>query len=1252
MSLHRPLIRFGLPGGTVSLFAALSPAVEASQFFNTPNAVVGDIVIASNINDRTFFQANNITVNGVISGGSPGYISVTATGTTFANPANTYIGNTVLGPGATLSVTKLANIGEASSLGREGSILLNTDSALIYTNATEDSVTNRPIWIQEIEGSTTPGNGAQHIISVTNANRRLTLNGGIFVNTGGYNDLTKEGAGTLVINQAEDDPRTVGIVERNNFWHLVINGGTVETSDLRAIGFAGQIINNGARLRLTGGVSLSNGGLILGAGGGVVDVAEGAVAQYLLGVQGSSLIKEGGGALYLASGTGIYEDGSYSGGTTIRGGMLVASMLADFGQRSSIGTGNVTIENDALLVYNGSADVSVNRTLTLGPGGGGLATTGADLTWSGTIIGGADTTFTVTGGRVILSTAQSTAARTVVQYATLRAIDGFNLPSGNLQLLDGVLESSGTFSRNIGFGAGEVSFVGTSGFSAVGGDLSVMLNGHGGAVDWPSADLLSELILNDSRATHTLTLHNSFDTEAGKTRTIRTEAGLARLVGGIGGEGTLVITGGGTVEFAGGGTGDGALRVENSRIRGQQDQLPTLQIVLQDSVLQSSGELTRPLGDAPGTLTLRGESGFSAVGGDLTVNLGGGATLSTGDGLEILRLNDAAATGTLNFHNDLQLDAGTTLTLRSDGGAVRVLGVIGGEGDLVVKNGQHFELVADNTHTGSTTFDGGTFAVGTLRNLGEASPIGAGLLKLRNGVDFAYTGDSVSVDRGLATLDLVNAVTVSQAATTLSLGGAITGNVPLLKRGTGTLELRGDIAMNGSIEVEQGILVFRGSPTGSMSFDRLKIGNVEWQTGTVRMESGNIVTGTITPQFLNPWDIPQSRDEYTNDSVLGYAMNTYASVLVTGADTIWDSWGNITVGYHGGAELTVAGGARVLVGTGDAPAVPSVTSTIYVGRYGVHDTTLNIGGADLLNPTTGGAVEARQIILTDGPGQPDFVIAFLNYITRGYSNAPSPSWMNIGAGGPPRSNLSRLNFNQTDTVVLDAAIGGFGLITQRGTGTTILNGDSETTNFLYRTFGYIDREFVYGPPTLHTLGFHGDVLVEAGTLLVNGRLTAVTTTVKNGGTLGGTGLITGIHLEEGGILSPGVGLGTLSSDTLTWDAGGRFVFDLGAEESDQLVLTGALTKNGEGDFLFTFVNAGWEIDRTYRLIDFADTTFSVDDFGFTNGGGFGGIFHLENGTLSFTLQAVPEPAAFGFLAGVGALAVTALRRRRGVAGSR
>ncbi len=150
--------------------------------------------------------------------------------------------------------------------------------------------------------------------------------------------------------------------------------------------------------------------------------------------------------------------------------------------------------------------------------------------------------------------------------------------------------------------------------------------------------------------------------------------------------------------------------------------------------------------------------------------------------------------------------------------------------------------------------------------------------------------------------------------------------------------------------------------------------------------------------------------------------------------------------------------------------------------------------------------------------------------------------------------------------------------------------------------------------------FTGDVAVEEGTLAVTGSL-AAGGSVSVGGVLSGTGTIDkAVVLNAGGTIAPGIGgAGTLPAASLTWNGGGTLAADLGAV-SDQLALTGALTKGSAGAYTVAFApSAPLAIGANYTLATFGSTDFAAADFSATGLGIAKGTFTVNAGSLVFTV---------------------------------
>ena len=260
------------------------------------------------------------------------------------------------------------------------------------------------------------------------------------------------------------------------------------------------------------------------------------------------------------------------------------------------------------------------------------------------------------GSRDIYLTGTNTyTGSTEVQNAVvLVANDGTGLPTlSKLRFQDGVLGTSGTFTREIGNDdqTGKVYWENGGGFAAYGGNLTVSLKPQGGVVGgpllWNSATqgFRSQLLyLGSTNATHDVTLTNNI--EINTDAPIETWAfnHLATLSGNLTGGSTLDKRGAGTLVLAGTNGGfsgrqyirRGALDVGtngSSLGTGRIDlQADTADNYNKGAILQANGALNLTIGNGNGQVRWEDNGGgFAARGGALAVTLNGGATINWND---------------------------------------------------------------------------------------------------------------------------------------------------------------------------------------------------------------------------------------------------------------------------------------------------------------------------------------------------------------------------------------------------------------------------------------------------------------------------------------------------------------------------------------------------------------------------------------------------------------------------------------------
>ncbi len=191
----------------------------------------------------------------------------------------------------------------------------------------------------------------------------------------------------------------------------------------------------------------------------------------------------------------------------------------------------------------------------------------------------------------------------------------------------------------------------------------------------------------------------------------------------------------------------------------------------------------------------------------------------------------------------------------------------------------------------------------------------------------------------------------------------------------------------------------------------------------------------------------------------------------------------------------------------------------------------------------------------------------------------------------------------------------------------------------------------------------GATIVNGGTLLVNTVLGSTSgTAVNSGGTLGGIGLINSsanVTVATGGAISPGDGIGTLTTGPISFATGSAFTLEIGQSTADQLsvfgaaTLTGAITLNltllatPNANALFTILDGTAPLSGGGQFSYLGNTLASDAVFKVTTGA-FSQDFKISyasDGGNDVTLLAVPEPSGVALLLG-GFGFIAGLRRRR------
>lgn len=362
---------------------------------------------------------------------------------------------------------------------------------------------------------------------------------------------------------------------------------------------------------------------------------------------------------------------------------------------------------------------------------------------------------------------------------------------------------------------------------------------------------------------------------------------------------------------------------------------------------------------------------------------------------------------------------------------VLVTGGISGVGGLRVSEGVTVQLAASGggLYTGDTTIEAGGILVNAWRTpsaLSAASRhIVNGELRLReSGAIGGLEGSGqVTIDNGIS-------LEVRALNTDSVFSGVISdysGSGSLNKTGNGTLTLTGANTYTGGTTISNGTLAVRNGGSISHGATGLTVGDVAGQAGVLEIGAGSSVT-----------------------SHRSYIGNT-GVVRVGGSDARWEVMDGLYIGQdsegtlelHDGGEVDITG--ELYVGSN----APGVASQIIVDGSGsvLRGEELRLGNSDTLTLANGGSAS-----LNDGSGEVRVegnwsTSGTLNFGTYNLGEATTAGVLQAG-GIKAVYGLSTLNFNQTDTLNLEADIleyTGTASVNQRGIGTTILTGTNTYT---------------------------------------------------------------------------------------------------------------------------------------------------------------------------------------------------------------
>ncbi|HEH6482108.1 TPA: autotransporter-associated beta strand repeat-containing protein [Salmonella enterica subsp. enterica serovar Kentucky] len=766
---------------------------------------------------------DSFTVNTVLedvdanSGWNGQSLTKTGAGTLILNAENTYTGSTTISEG-TLIATNVEALGTGNV----------TDNATLEMNTGGD-------FDNAISGSGQV---------VKSGDETLTLSG-----ANSYTGGTTISGGTLVASNVE----ALGSGDVTDNATLELNtGGDFDNN----IGGTGSVVKSGDKTltlsganSYTGGTTISGGTLVatnveaLGSG----DVTDNAVLELNTGgdftnaISGSGQVVKSGDKTLTLSGAN-----SYTGGTTISGGTLVASNV------EALGTGDIT--DNATLELNAGGDFANNI------GGTGSVVKSGDktltLSGSNTYTGGT----TISGGTLVATNVEALGTGNVTDNATLE------------------LSTGGTFDNAIS-GSGQV---------VKSGDKMLTLSG---ANSYSGGTLISDGTLVASNV------------EALGSGDVTNDAVLELNTGGTFDN---VISGSGKVEKS----GDDALTLSGSN-------------TYTGGTLISGGTLVASNVEALGTGDVTDNATLALnAGGDFTNNIGGtGRVEKSGDQTLTLSGSNTYTGGTLISSGTLvatSVDAlGTGNVTNNATLALNAVGdfnnAIGGSGKVEKSGDDALTLSGSNTYTGGTLISGGTLVANDVNALGTGDVTDNAALMLNTGGDFINNiGGTGRVEKsGDDTLTLSGSNTYT-GGTLISGGTLVANDVNAL--GTGDVTDNATLALNAVGDFNNAI---GGSGKVEKSGDdTLTLSGSNTYTGGTLINGGTLVASNV--EALGTGDVTDDATlELNTGGKFDNAISGSGNVVKSGADTLTLSGSNT---YTGGTTIndgTLVATSVDALGTGD-----------------------------------------------------------------------------------------------------------------------------------------------------------------------------------------------------------------------------------------------------------------------------------------------------------------------------------------------
>ncbi|EQC0632103.1 autotransporter-associated beta strand repeat-containing protein [Salmonella enterica] len=946
--------------------------------------------------------------------------------------ANSYTGGTTIS-GGTLIATHVNALG-TGAIDNRASLLLDASGQFTVTDLTTESGGNTEIGAGSTLQATTLTQKSDSTLSI-NLNSNTVdpvIHAASQVSLAGTLDIT--GVGDVLDSDpaSTDDLDTFTLIASDktiagDFEKLTVAGMDADLADFITVD--GRIDDTGKQYELTtaltwyadrddavtdahGTFNLTNADGSFAVNTVLENVDATLDPANATGWDGTSLIKQGAGTLILNA------ENTYTGGTTISGGTLVATNV------DALGSGDVT--DDATLELNtgGTFDNAISGSgQVVKSGDGALTLSGANSYSGGTLI---------SDGTLVASNVEALGSGDVTDNATLELNTGGTFDnaisgSGKVEKSgDDALTLSGantyTGGTLISDGTLVASNVEALGTGDVTDDAVLELNTGG---DFDNAISGSGQVEKSGDGTLTLSGSNTY---TGGT-TINDGTLIATSVDALG---SGDVTDNATLALNTGGTFDNAISGSGQVVKSGDDVL-TLSgansysggTLISDGTLVASNVEALGTGDVTDNATLEmntggdfinniGGTGRVEKSGDDALTLSGSNTYTGGttinDGTLIATSVDALGSGDVTNNAVLELNTGGDF-----------INNIGGTGRVEKSGDETLTLSGANSYTGGTTISGGTLIASNVEALGTGDVTDNAVLELNTGGDFdnaisgsgqveksgddvltlsganSYSGGTLISDGTLVATNveaLGSGDVTNNAVLELNTGGtfdnAISGSGQVVKSGDETLTLSGSNTYTGGTTINDGTLI-------ATSVDALGSGDVT-DNAVLELNTG----GDFDNAISGSGQVVKSGDEtltlsgtnsYTDGTLIsgGTLVATNLEALGTG-----DVTNNATLELNTGGDFTnnISGSGQV-VKSGDETLTLSGANS-YTGGTTISGGTLVASNVEALG--SGDVTDNATLEMNTG-GDFDNAISGSGQVVKSGDDALTLSGANTYTGG-------------------------------------------------------------------------------------------------------------------------------------------------------------------------------------------------------------------------------------------------------------